>query len=50
VDAIARAGAPVVASANPGCAFHLEAAGIEVRHPMQLVADAMGSSGAVGEQ
>jgi glycolate oxidase iron-sulfur subunit len=33
---------PVVASANPGCAMHLAAAGVTVRHPMQLVADALG--------
>jgi glycolate oxidase iron-sulfur subunit len=41
VEAIARAGAPVVASANPGCAFHLAAAGVTVRHPMELVASAL---------
>jgi glycolate oxidase iron-sulfur subunit len=31
----------VVASANPGCAMHLAAAGLEVRHPAELVACAM---------
>ncbi len=50
LEAIARAarrtpgapGAPpVVASANPGCAMHLAAAGVTVRHPMQLVAEAL---------
>ena len=41
VAAIARAGAPVVASANPGCAMHLAAAGLEVRHPIELVAAAL---------
>jgi glycolate oxidase iron-sulfur subunit len=39
--AIARAGDGVVASANPGCALHLAAAGVTVRHPMQLVAEAI---------
>jgi len=32
---------PVVVSANPGCAMHLAAAGIEVRHPAELLADAL---------
>ncbi|MDP9464438.1 MAG: heterodisulfide reductase-related iron-sulfur binding cluster, partial [Actinomycetota bacterium] len=39
--AIERAGPQVVASANPGCAFHLAAAGVNVRHPMDLVAEAL---------
>ncbi|MEX1105417.1 MAG: heterodisulfide reductase-related iron-sulfur binding cluster [Ilumatobacteraceae bacterium] len=39
--AISRAGSHVVASANPGCAMHLEAAGVAVRHPMSIVADAL---------
>lgn len=34
---IARTGAPVVASANPGCAMHLSAAGLDVRHPLEIV-------------
>ena len=38
VAAIARSGAPMVASANPGCALHLAAAGVEAVHPCQLVA------------
>jgi glycolate oxidase iron-sulfur subunit len=42
VGAIVRSGAPVVASANPGCALHLQAAGLEVRHPLELVAAAIG--------
>jgi glycolate oxidase iron-sulfur subunit len=45
VDAIMRAGvdtAPVVVSANPGCAMHLAAAGLTVRHPAELLADALG--------
>lgn len=39
--AIERAGSPVVASANPGCAYHLAAAGVAVEHPMDLVAEAL---------
>ena len=39
--AIARAGPQVVASANPGCSFHLAAAGVAVKHPMDLVAEAL---------
>ena len=38
---IGRAGPQVVASANPGCAYHLAAAGVHVRHPMDLVAEAL---------
>jgi glycolate oxidase iron-sulfur subunit len=33
--------APLVVSANPGCAMHLGAAGLEVRHPAELVARAL---------
>ena len=39
LEAIARAGAPVVASANPGCALHLAAAGVDARHPMEILDD-----------
>ena len=39
--AAARTGATVVASANPGCAMHLRAAGLDVRHPIDLVAEAL---------
>ncbi len=39
--AIERAGGGMVASANPGCAMHLAAAGVTVRHPMDLVAEAL---------
>jgi glycolate dehydrogenase iron-sulfur subunit len=42
LDAIARAGPGIVASANPGCALHLAAAGVDVRHPMEIVAEAIG--------
>jgi glycolate oxidase iron-sulfur subunit len=34
-------GAGVVSSANPGCSMHLAAAGVTVRHPMDLVAEAI---------
>ncbi|HVF73584.1 MAG TPA: heterodisulfide reductase-related iron-sulfur binding cluster [Acidimicrobiales bacterium] len=37
VAAVQRTGAPVVASANPGCAMHLAAAGLTVRHPLEIV-------------
>ena len=37
VAAIARTGASVVASANPGCAYHLAGAGIVARHPLEIV-------------
>ena len=46
--AIARSGARVVASANPGCAIHLRAAGLIVRHPINLVAQ--GISGEPADQ
>jgi glycolate dehydrogenase iron-sulfur subunit len=39
--AIARSGAPLVASANPGCALHLAAAGATVVHPCTIVARAL---------
>ena len=39
--AIARAGGGIVASANPGCAMHLAAAGLTVRHPIDLLAEAL---------
>jgi glycolate oxidase iron-sulfur subunit len=41
VTAIGRTGAPVVASANPGCMLHLRAAGLDVRHPLSIVAEAL---------
>ncbi len=31
----------VVVSANPGCTMHLQAAGLTVRHPAELLADAL---------
>jgi glycolate oxidase iron-sulfur subunit len=46
VQAILRAsgdqpGPPIVVSANPGCALHLAAAGLNVRHPAELLVDAL---------
>ncbi len=38
VAAIRRAGGGTVVSANPGCHLHLQAAGIDVVHPVSLVA------------
>ncbi len=35
--AIARTGAPIVVSANPGCALHLAAAGVDARHPLEVL-------------
>ncbi|MGH7358574.1 MAG: (Fe-S)-binding protein [Acidimicrobiia bacterium] len=32
---------PLVVSANPGCAMHLAGAGLRVRHPAELLADAL---------
>ena len=40
-EAVDRSGASVVASANPGCSLHLAAAGLDVRHPLELVAQAL---------
>ena len=37
VDAIRRTDATVVASANPGCSLWLSAAGLDVRHPIEIV-------------
>jgi glycolate oxidase iron-sulfur subunit len=39
--AIRRSGAAIVASANPGCALHLAAAGVDVVHPCTLLARAL---------
>ena len=41
----AAGGAPrfVVASANPGCAMHLAAAGLDVRHPAELLEARLGT-------
>jgi glycolate oxidase iron-sulfur subunit len=37
LEAIARTGAPIVVSANPGCALHLAAAGVDARHPLEVL-------------
>ena len=37
-----RTGATIVLSANPGCAMHLSATGIDARHPMDLLAETLG--------
>jgi glycolate oxidase iron-sulfur subunit len=44
VDAVRRAGATAVVSANPGCAMHLAAAGLVVRHPFEVIDDALGGA------
>lgn len=41
LEAIKRSGATVVASANPGCTLHLEAAGVSVAHPVELIDEAL---------
>jgi glycolate oxidase iron-sulfur subunit len=45
VAAIRRTGATVVASANPGCSIWLAAAGVDVVHPVEIVARAIGPGG-----
>ena len=42
-DALRAAGgrSPVVVSANPGCMLHLRQAGLDVRHPADLLAGAL---------
>ena len=42
VDALARTGASMVASANPGCILHLRAAGLDVSHPMEIIDRTLG--------
>jgi glycolate oxidase iron-sulfur subunit len=41
IRAAAGAGTFVVASANPGCAMHLAAAGLTVKHPAELIEEAL---------
>ena len=43
--AIERSGAKLVASANPGCSMWLTAAGVDVCHPVELVAAAIAGHG-----
>jgi len=45
LDAIRRSGAAVVASANPGCTWFLGAAGVDVRHPLEIVDAALDRPG-----
>jgi glycolate oxidase iron-sulfur subunit len=40
----------VVASANPGCALWLAGAGVPVRHPLEIVADATGLETGAGSE
>jgi glycolate oxidase iron-sulfur subunit len=37
VASIERSGAAIVASANPGCLLHLRSAGLDVRHPLEII-------------
>jgi glycolate oxidase iron-sulfur subunit len=39
---IGRAGAALVASANPGCQMHLCAGGVDARHPLVIVDEVLG--------
>ena len=48
VAAIERTGASVVASANPGCTLHLRAAGLDARHPLEIVAEHLHDDGGAG--
>jgi glycolate oxidase iron-sulfur subunit len=45
VAAVQRSGAPVVASANPGCAMWLSNAGLRVRHPLEIVDEMLHGDG-----
>jgi glycolate oxidase iron-sulfur subunit len=38
---IGRSGATTVVSANPGCAMHLAAAGVAMRHPIEIIDEAI---------
>jgi len=44
LQSIKRAGDHVVVSANPGCMIHLESAGVEILHPIQVVAESVGGT------
>ncbi len=39
-----ESGASLVVSANPGCAMHLTVAGVTVKHPIDVVAEALRST------
>lgn len=45
LEAINRSGADIVASANPGCTIHLASAGVDVRHPLEIVDEAIDYDG-----
>ena len=45
LEAIKRSGADIVASANPGCTIHLANAGVLVRHPLEIVDEAINHDG-----
>ena len=45
VAAIERTGASLVASANPGCSLHLQAVGLDVRHPVEIIAECIAGRG-----
>ena len=45
LEAIKRSGADTVASANPGCTIHLANAGVAVRHPLEIVDEAIDHDG-----
>jgi glycolate oxidase iron-sulfur subunit len=45
VAVIDSVSAELVASANPGCSMWLAGAGVRVRHPVEIVAEAAGLSG-----
>lgn len=49
VAELVAADADVLASANPGCALWLAAAGVPVRHPMEIVAERAGLRRRVGD-
>jgi glycolate oxidase iron-sulfur subunit len=42
IDAIGRTGCSMVASANPGCMMHLAGGGLDVRHPVEIIAASIG--------
>jgi glycolate oxidase iron-sulfur subunit len=42
--AATRSGAAVVVSANPGCSFYLGAAGYQVMHPLEVVAERLAAT------
>ncbi len=46
IEAIDQVDPDIVASANPGCSMHLAAGGVPTVHPMQLIDQAIRTSGA----